>query len=183
VPPTWQDMTWSQFGAAIDMLGNAIGACSDELWTEGGRGVAGFWYLAHHTLFWLDFYASVAGAEAFGPPSPFTRSEFDDSGALPDRVYSQTELLDYLAYCRRKCRATVLGMTDARAAAPCPADRAAFGEDLQTELEYVARRGLSHGELVLYNMRHVQHHAAQLNLLIRQATDAAAPRWLSRAAE
>jgi uncharacterized damage-inducible protein DinB len=29
-------------------------------------------------------------------------------------------------------------------------------------------------------MRHVQHHAAQLNLMLRQATDSA-PDWISRA--
>jgi len=30
---------------------------------------------------------------------------------------------------------------------------------------------MSNGELLLYNMRHVQHHAAQLNLRLRQTTD------------
>jgi hypothetical protein len=29
-------------------------------------------------------------------------------------------------------------------------------------------------------MRHVQHHAAQLNLMLRQAVNAA-PRWLAKA--
>lgn len=33
-------------------------------------------------------------------------------------------------------------------------------------------------ESLLYNMRHVQHHAAQLNLLLRQATNDA-PRWVA----
>ena len=28
-------------------------------------------------------------------------------------------------------------------------------------------------ELLLYNLRHVQHHAGQLNLMLRQETDAA----------
>ncbi len=183
MPPTWQETTWGQFGAAIDMLGNAIRACPEALWDEAGRGVVGFGYVAYHTLFWLDFYASMAGSEPFGPPPPFTRSEFDESGALPDRVYSQAELLEYLAYCRGKCRSTVLGMTDARAAERCPADRSPYGDDLRQELESIGRRGLSHGELTLYNMRHVQHHAAQLNLLLRQDTGAAPPRWVSRAKE
>ena len=30
---------------------------------------------------------------------------------------------------------------------------------------------MNFAELPLYNMRHVQHHAAQLNLLLRQAAD------------
>src|SRR5687767_7015822 len=36
-------------------------------------------------------------------------------------------------------------------------------------------------EALLYNMRHVQHHAAQLNLLLRQATNSA-PDWVARTA-
>jgi uncharacterized damage-inducible protein DinB len=35
-------------------------------------------------------------------------------------------------------------------------------------------------ELSLYNMRHVQHHAAQLNLILRQ-TGIEPQRWVSRA--
>jgi uncharacterized damage-inducible protein DinB len=38
---------------------------------------------------------------------------------------------------------------------------------------------MSNGELLLYNMRHVQHHAAQLNMLLRQTTNSA-PRWVSK---
>lgn len=34
-------------------------------------------------------------------------------------------------------------------------------------------------ELLLYNLRHVQHGAAQLNLILRQETDSA-PRWVAR---
>lgn len=54
-------------------------------------------------------------------------------------------------------------MTEAWALAPCP----------------IPYRAMSNGELLLYNMRHVQHHAAQLNMLLRQATDSA-PRWVSK---
>jgi len=38
---------------------------------------------------------------------------------------------------------------------------------------------LSFAELLLHSMRHVQHHAAQLNLLLRQHTDSA-PGWIKR---
>ncbi len=30
----WKTMIWSQFGAAIDMLANAIRACPDDLWYD-----------------------------------------------------------------------------------------------------------------------------------------------------
>jgi len=39
---------------------------------------------------------------------------------------------------------------------------------------------LSFAELLLYNMRHVQHHAAQLNLILRQKVDSA-PGWVAQA--
>jgi hypothetical protein len=39
---------------------------------------------------------------------------------------------------------------------------------------------MSFAELLLDNMRHVQHHAAQLNLILRQKTDSA-PRWVATA--
>jgi uncharacterized damage-inducible protein DinB len=56
------------------------------------------------------------------------------------------------------------GMTEAWTVSPCP----------------FAYRAMSNGELLLYNMRHVQHHAAQLNMLLRQRTNSAAPRWVSK---
>jgi len=37
---------------------------------------------------------------------------------------------------------------------------------------------LSVAELLLDNMRHVQHHAAQLNLVLRQKTGSA-PKWVT----
>ena len=55
------------------------------------------------------------------------------------------------------------GMTEEWVANPCPFDY----------------RAMSNGELLLYNMRHVQHHAAQLNMRLRQATDSA-PLWVSK---
>jgi uncharacterized damage-inducible protein DinB len=37
---------------------------------------------------------------------------------------------------------------------------------------------MNSAELLLYNLRHVQHHAGQLHLLLRQTTDDA-PRWVA----
>ena len=53
---------WPQFGAAIDMLENAVLACPEEIWSDRARRPE-YWYLAYHTLFWLDLYltGSVEG--------------------------------------------------------------------------------------------------------------------------
>lgn len=158
----WKTMLWGQFGAAIDMLENAMAACPDALWGDRERQPE-FWYTVYHTLFYLDLY--LAGSvEAFAPPRPFTLDELDPAGVLPPRVYTRDELGAYLRMCRDKCRAATNALTDERAERRCG----------------IPWLDLPHGELMLYNLRHVQHHAAQLNLILRQATDSA-PDWVSRA--
>jgi hypothetical protein len=39
---------------------------------------------------------------------------------------------------------------------------------------------MTFAESLLYNTRHVQHHAAQLNLILSQQTGSA-PRWVAKA--
>lgn len=151
----------AQFGAALDMLENAIRACPDNLWGDATRNPQ-FWYLAYHTIFYVDVYLSKGDA-GFAPPPPYTLSEFDPAGPMPDRVYSKDEMLAYLDHDRRKFRGLIEGMTDERA-----------GESLK----FGSITG-SQVEILIYNLRHIQHHAAQLNLILRQATDSAS-RWVVR---
>ena len=158
----WRGVVWRQFGASIDMLENALDACPEELWCDRECRPE-FWYLVYHTLFYLGLYLSGA-AEGFAPPAPFTLGEMDPRGVMPERVYAKEELRAYLAHCRRKCRETIEALTDAPANEPCA----------------VGRGELSFAELLLYNMRHVQHHAGQLNLILRQQVYSA-PGWVARA--
>jgi hypothetical protein len=167
----WKRVLRQQFGAAIDMLENAIRACPDDVWCDltkkpewVANDIVGFWYLAYHTLFYLDFYLSDS-MEDFGPPAPFNRDEFDPAGLLPEQPYSKDVLLGYLDHCRRKCGQVIDSMTDETA-------RQLNGPRPRPELK------MSSAELLLDNMRHVQHHAAQLNLILRQKT-AAAPGWVT----
>ena len=156
-----KEILWRQFGASMDMLENAISFCPDDLWSGKNK----FWYIAYHCLFWLDYYLTLE-PRAFSPPSPFTLSEFDPSGALPPEVYNKEELLAYLRYSREKCRILIAGMTDETA------ERRWVNEYKDYPLQ----------EILLYNMRHVQHHTAQLNLLLRQEIDDA-PGWVSQTRE
>ncbi len=148
---------WKQFGAAIDMLGNAVRLCPDELWTAplwpegvGDPGYSRFWYLSYHSLFWLDLYLSGA-VEGFEPPPPFTLGELEAAG-YPDRMYDKDVLLAYLEHGRSKCQVEIEALTEAKAERRCMFP---WGE-------------LSYLELLLYNLRHVQEHASQLNLLLGQ---------------
>lgn len=161
---------WQQFGAAIDMLGNALRACPDaqwhgRLWDNPSERpeYSQFWYITYHTLFWLDLYLSGA-VEGFAPPAPFTLDELDPSGLLPEKPYTKDELQAYLDFGRKKCQATIEALTDEMAQRRC---RFGWGE-------------VSFAELLLYNMRHVQEHAAQLNLVLGQ-NEVSAPGWVAKA--
>ena len=64
----WSAALWRQFGAAIDMLDNAVVACPDSLWQERlwsaspddpKSPCSEFWFIAYHTLYWLDLYLII----------------------------------------------------------------------------------------------------------------------------
>lgn len=158
----WKTTLWQQLGAAIDMLENAMAACPDELWSDRSQRPE-LWYVVYHTLFFLDLYLS-GSVEGFAPPEPFTLDELDPAGVLPERPYTKEELHAYLVHGREKCRATIEDLTDEKARRIC-------------KFDWIE---LSGAEILLYNLRHVQHHAAQLNLILRQTIDSA-PRWVARA--
>lgn len=150
-----KEILWKQFGASIDMLENAIKLCPPALWDTEAK----FWYNAYHTLFYLDYYMSEP--KGFHPPEPYTLSEFEPD-LLPERIYSKEELLSYVSFCRQKCHDVLAGLTPEKAAS-----------------RWVNEwRNYSWLEILIYNMRHVQHHAAQLNLLLRQGINDA-PKWVS----
>ncbi len=158
---TWKTIIWQQFGAAIDMLENAMVACPDNLWGDRSQRPE-FWYVVFHTLFFLDLYLSDSD-KGFTPPAPFTLDELDTDGLLPERVYTKEELQSYLEHGREKCRSTIEALLDEKARQRCGFDWL----------------DISVAETLLYNMRHVQHHAGQLSLILRQKTDSA-PRWVRK---
>lgn len=161
-----KDIIWSQFGASIDALEQAIEMCPNEVWGDPAQLPEAWhepWYLTYHTLFWLEFYLH-GSKEGFMPKEPYGLEEFDPAGVLPDRIYSKADMLAYLHHCRQKCKSTIESLTDQGARRVC---KFGWGE-------------MGFAELLLYNMRHVQHHTAQLNLILRSRIDNA-PRWVIRA--
>jgi hypothetical protein len=153
-------MLWRQFNVAIKDLQGAISDCPEELWEKQlwydnpdqwvAQGFSKFWYLSYHTLFWLDLYLTGA-EEGFRPPEPFDLVEMEANEALP-RVYSSEELLQYLAICRQRCQETIESLTPESAMRQCSF---AWGD-------------VPFGELMLYVLRHVQEHAAQLHMFLGQ---------------
>ena len=158
-------LVWKQYGAAIDMLEDAIRLCPDPLWrailwkdTDDVR-YGEFWFVAYHALFWLDLYLTGA-SEGFSPPPPFVR------GRLPEQPYSKDEILSYLSECRTRCQATLKGLTAERAQQKCV-------------FEWMEPSFL---ELQIYALRHVQEHAGQLSLVLGQH-DVTGFDWVASARE
>ncbi len=139
-------MLWRQFAVAIDSFGDALR--KPDQWVA--KGFSAFWYLGYHTLFWLDLYLTGA-EEGFAPPEPFNLVEMEADEILP-RVYSREELLGYLDICRQRCQETIISMPVEQAYHICSFP---WGE-------------VPFAELMLYTMRHVQEHAAQLHLFLGQ---------------
>lgn len=142
---------WQQFGAAIDMLEDAIHLCPEDVWTvvlwndtdDARHGQ--FWFVAYHTLFWTDVFFTGT-MDGFAPPPPFVR------GVLPEQPYTKEQVLTYLGVCRAKCQSTIEAMTDEKAQQRCV-------------FEWMSPTFL---ELQLHSMRHVQEHASQLALVLGQ---------------
>lgn len=173
----WRSALWQQFGAAIDMLENAMRVCPGthwhgRLWSDHSDGplppeFAEFWYITYHTLFWLDLYLT-GSLEGFVPPAPFTLDELDPAGVLPERPYTKDELHAYLVALRTKCQTTIAGVSDEKARQP-------------VTFPWTKGKPVSFLELLLYNMRHVQEHGAQLNMFLGQNATAEIADWVPRA--
>lgn len=162
---TLKTSVWQQFGAAIDTLDDAINLCPDHLWTaalwkdpEDAR-YGQFWFIAYHTLFWLDLFLT-GSSEGFAPPPPFKR------GVLPEEPYTKDQIHAYLRACRQKSKTTIEALTDEQAWRVC-------------RFEWMEPTFL---ELQLYSMRHIQEHAAQLNLMLGQH-DISGMDWIAKARE
>ncbi|GHO99423.1 hypothetical protein KSF_094710 [Reticulibacter mediterranei] len=171
----WRNTLWQQFGATIDMLENALLTCPDTHWygrlwpadSDLPPEASAFWYITYHTLFWLDLYLT-GKQEGFAPPAPFTLDELDPAGVLPERPYSKEELHSYLRYLRKKCQTTIAELSD---------------EQSYQQINFPWTRGkpMSFLGLLLYTMRHVQEHAAQLNLFLGQNGIDGVTNWVALA--
>ena len=155
----------SQFEASLSTIGHCVARCPDELWNAPVAKYP-FCQTAFHTLFFADYYLGPE-AESFRQ-QPFHLANpvlFGDYEQLQDRepesLYEKPQVEAYLDFCRRKAVETIAAETQEELAAP-----ARF-----------VRRHFSRAELHVYNIRHIQHHAAQLILRLRLDSDVDIP-WI-----
>lgn len=156
-----------QYRAALETLNQCIEVCDDDTWSATHPDTA-VNQVVFHALFFTDLYLGF-GETGFRD-QPFHRDNpelFQDYEELEDRVpqnfYSQRGCRSYLTYCYGKVDTTLEGEDTAILFGDCG----------------FPYRRLTRIELHIYNIRHIQHHAAQLGL--RNQLNGGAPlRWVGK---
>lgn len=148
----------NQYEAAFCTLFEAIARCPDESWMNRVARY-GFSQSAFHTLFFADLYLGP-DIDSHGK-QPFhqdhaaifeTCGQWDESGPN-DLHYERNFLFEYLQFCRMKMELVVSTVSDS---------------DLAALAGFPWLGTKSRAEVHVYNIRHVQHHAAQLILVLRR---------------
>lgn len=171
------EVLWANMGAAIDMLRETVAMCPHEQWVKEKK----FFYLTYHTTIFLDYYlaspvASFQPALSYTLVSPAQQPPEAIDDVVPNRHYHKLEVLDYLSQIREKAEKRVRTLTDDQL------------KDHWIQPNEIHLHGLCPSvvkdysvlEILLYNLRHVQHHVGQLNLILREKINDA-PQWIAQA--
>ena len=145
-------MLVNQYEAVLAALNFAIDRCPAELW-DAPAGASPFCQVVFHALFFADVY--------LGPDEDSLRQQgfHRDNAAffgdyeeleerLPVQLYERAAIKRYLQHCRAKSAATLAAESAAILSGPSG----------------FARRSFTRAELHIYNIRHLQDHAAQLGM-------------------
>lgn len=152
---TFKELIANQVEAAFCTLNTCIDRCPETAW-DARVGNHKFCQVVFHTLFYTDFYLGQ-NEESFRR-QPFHRDngrffgdyeEFEDRA--PQSLYDKTSIKKYMEHCRTKASQVIAAET----------------ADTLTARAGFERRAFSRAELYVYNIRHLQHHAAQLSLRLR----------------
>jgi len=152
------------FEEALRLMEAALTDCPDDLWETdlwpdeaatgptpyGGLHGSAPWFLAYHALSTLDYDLS-AEFEPWAPPQPFDENTYAD----PNRMFTKSELLGYIDYCRGRVRRTLAALTEDAAARP-----------LSDAHRY---HGMPYGVIVGRMPLHVLEHAAQVRRFLTAA--------------
>ncbi len=133
----------SQYLAALEMLKQAILACPEALWFDPNDHNK-FSQIAYHALYWTHAYMNES--EQMFQPWSGHRDEYRLAGggvAGPIAPASKALILEYLAFCQQQVAEKIPTMD----------------LDAPSGFEWVP---MSKFELLLYSLRHIQHHAAEL---------------------
>jgi hypothetical protein len=151
---------WKQMGATIDMFDNALAACTGELWTgrlwadadpDSPPRYGEVWTVVTHAVRWLERYLLAVDESEFPTLASSTALTAFPEGGEPQTVQA---VRDFLADLRAHARTHLTGLTDEEALRTIAA------------YEWIGPEPLPYLELQIYNIRHLQEHAAQIALFL-----------------
>ncbi len=140
-------MLKSQYHAALSMLRDAIEQCPDAEWLSRDHKNA-FWQVAYHVLFFAHLYLQQNETTFV----LWSQHHGDDDGTRGE-PYSRAQVLEYWSFVDRAV------------------DSAVDLLDLESPESGFSWYTMSKLEHQLVNIRHVQHHSAQLADRLRSAAD------------
>jgi hypothetical protein len=151
----FQRLIGHQYEATLCTLSLCIERCPEAGWHAPVVNLT-FCQAAFHTLFFTDYYLEPDERGFRDQPFHREHAEFfrDYEELLPRKPvhrYDRPDVARYLTFCREKAARVVASETEESLTAVCG----------------FPPRTCSRAELHLYNIRHVQHHAAQLSLRLR----------------
>lgn len=154
----YKETVSNQYQAALRTVSRCIDQCPDEIWNEL-VGNLKFCQVAFHTLFFTDIYLGKNLAAAYEQSFHLENAEvFEGYEELekgpPKAIYTRSFINDYLNHCREKASQVIAQETE---------------ESLSKRPGFDWHE-VSRAELHFYNIRHIQHHAAQMSLRLRLDT-------------
>jgi len=152
------------FDGALRLMEAALIDCPGDMWEtdlwpddaptgpapHGGLHGSAPWFLAYHALTCLDYDLS-AEFDAWAPPPPFD----DHTHAFPNRIFTKTELLGYIDWCRGRVRQTLDSLTEEAARRSLPSAH--------------RYRGTPYGVIIGSLPLHVVEHASQIRQFLSAA--------------
>lgn len=145
-----------QFEAVLAMMKLRIEACPDKYW-EGKISEATFRQDAYHALFFFYYYLS-------SHEDKFVMTELHKKGGderepVISQGLSKDDTLEFIKLCHKRIHESLSQETE---------------ESLEGNSGFPSifrKYPLTRAELHIYNIRHLQHHMAQLSIYLRKISD------------
>ncbi|MCX6121258.1 MAG: hypothetical protein NTX44_06525 [Ignavibacteriales bacterium] len=155
-----------QIGAAFKMLEHVIDNANDTTWTAKISNVP-FWQICYHVLWFTDFYFHADEAtfrpQSFDMKGIHNYSVYPDSQMIEDQKHpiSKSNMKAYCTYVRQKANQFIQNINVTYFTTPSPFEWHGFPKI----------------DLVDYNLRHLQHHVGQLDIVTRREQNIGNP-WI-----
>jgi len=147
-----------QLEAGLSTLQNVIQDCPDDYWDAKDNDYP-FSQVAFHTLFYIDYYLHDTVEEMenqdFHTANKDSFRDYEElEDKLPKHLYSKEFIRNYLIQCHALIQNLELDGTGGKLGDPAR----------------INNKDMTVLEMLVYVIRHIQHHAAQLGLRIQTKT-------------